>query len=127
MDGAGSGLDADLLDGMHASSFVQQQGELSIPGQSFETNDQFESYLDSQYAQLGAYSLKFIRASINFDVAGIIGSGVWLIMIYKDDAEYGSALAMSYRLGSNNPRLAMASHIPSGWTNWFMFSNTLKS
>ena len=57
-DGSGSGLDADLLDGLHASSFVRSDAVTIMSSTGIGRNDHHRGHLVGSYNNVGANSAK---------------------------------------------------------------------
>jgi len=95
LDGSGSGLDADLLDGFHASSFVQMTGAQSIAGVKTFSDAPVVPDQNASDNSTKSANTKYVDSAITSVQANIGASGT---LVYKG----------TYNATANSPSLANA-------------------
>ena len=95
LDGSGSGLEADLLDGFHASSFVQTTGTQSIAGVKTFSDAPIVPDQSASDNSTKSANTKYVDSAIASVQANIGASGA---LVYKG----------TYDATANSPSLALA-------------------
>lgn len=126
-DGAGSGLDADTMDGLHADSFVQQAAAQKMKLSSqLASSDAMEDWIEQQYTQLPNDSIGHIEVNCNFS-GYAVSAGRWYITLYKTNSSYGALIAINYGSLTQNSLIRVRARISGAWAAWRSISSTAVS